>query len=192
MTPAEFATIVRFKTRTNSTTFTDAQILALQKERQREIAQEIVKADEDILLVPQYTSLVADQREYPYPTDMLSRIKRLEGKLNGTDWVKLNEMDLPDDQKPVATEANITSRYSNLEGEAFFDIKRRSVFLYTGTIIAVTSGLRLWVNTWPTAITGLTEAVQDMSTDPSVTTHGIPTELHKVWATGVVIDWKSS
>lgn len=48
MTPVEFANHVRFMTRTNSTTFTDAEILALMKIRQDEIAKAILEADEDI------------------------------------------------------------------------------------------------------------------------------------------------
>ena len=94
MTPVEFAYHVRFMTRTNSTTFTDAEILALMKIRQDEIAKAILEADEDILLIPQYTSLVADQREYPLPQDMLSSIKRVEAKLDGTNFIKLNELDV--------------------------------------------------------------------------------------------------
>ena len=31
-----------------------------------------------------------------------------------------------------------------------------------------------------------------MSQDPSTTTHGIPRELHEIWARGIIIDWKSS
>jgi len=192
MTPYEFAEYVRFKTRTNSTTFTDAMIKPVMKVIQREISKAIILADEDILLIPQYTSLVADQREYPFPADMLSRIKRVEAKLDGSNFIKLKELDVTEDDEPIFTESEITNRYSNLEGEAFFDIKRRAIYVFSGTITSVTNGLKILVNTWPTAITDLSEATADMSTDPSTTTHGIPTELHKVWATGVIIEYKGS
>jgi hypothetical protein len=94
MTPKELASYVRFKTRTNPSTFTDADILMLMKIRQDEIAKDILDADEDILLIPQYSSLVANQREYSLPVDMLSSIKRVEAKLDGTNFIKLNELDI--------------------------------------------------------------------------------------------------
>lgn len=191
MTPAEFATHVRFMTRTNSTTFTDAQILALMKIRQDELAKDILDADEDILLIPQYTSLVADQREYPLPQDMLASIKRVEAKLDGTNWIKLHEMDIVSISYSLLTESEITQNFNNQEGGAFFDLTRKSLYIYSGTITAVTDGLKVWVNTWPTPIGDLS-ATDDMSQDPSTTTHGIPRELHEIWARGVIIDWKGS
>jgi hypothetical protein len=190
MTPKKFATYVRLKTGTNSTTFPDASILAFMEVRQDEIAQAILKADEDILLIPQTVNLVADQREYPFPTDIISRIKRVEAKLDGTNWLKLDEFDLTQHDKPT-DETNITYNFANLEGECAFDLMRRSLVIYSGTIIDVTEGLKLWLDTWPTAITDLTSTTE-MNIDPSDTTHGIPRALHKIWATGVIIDYKSS
>jgi len=191
MTPSEFATHVRFMTRTNSTTFTDANILALMKIRQDEIAKDILDADEDILLIPQYTSLVANQREYPLPQDMLASIKRIEAKLDGTNYIKLKELDIVSLKNSILTESEITENFSNEEDCAFYDLSRKSIYLYSGTITSVADGLRVWVNTWPSAIGDLS-ATDDMSQDPSTTTHGIPRELHEIWARGVIIDWKSS
>lgn len=190
MTPAEFATLVRLKTRTNSTTFPDADMLALMKARQFEIARAILSTDEDILLIPQTTSLVANVREYPFPLDMLNKIKRVEAKLDGTNWIKLAEKDITE-LNYALTEANITQHFSNNEGYAFYDISRRSFYILSGTITSVTDGLKAWVYTYPTAITDLTSST-DMSQDPSTTTHGIPYELHEIWSRGVVIDYKSS
>ena len=197
MTPAEFATYVRYKTRTNSTTFPDAEILSYMAIRQDEIAQDILKVDEDILLIPQYTSLVANQRIYPEPQDILSRMKRIEVKLDGTNWIVLTEIDITQINVPIATEDDITSSFNNYQlsksnpSGAQFDILRKSVHIYSGTIIDVTDGLRLWCNTWPTAIGDLSSTA-DMSQDPSTTTHGIPRPSHEPWARGVIIDWKGS
>jgi hypothetical protein len=190
MTPAQFAEYVRLKTRTNSTTFTDADIIIFMRQRQDEIAQAILKADEDILLVPQTDSLVANQRDYSFPTDILSRIKRVEAKLDGTNWIKLNEIDITQHKYPT-DETNITYYFSNLEGEAFYDILRNQLYIYSGTITNVSNGLKLWCNTWPTAITDLTSTTE-MNIDPSTTTHGIPRPLHEIWARGVIIDYKQS
>lgn len=191
MTPVEFANHVRFMTRTNSTTFTDAEILALMKIRQDEIAKAILEADEDILLIPQYTDLVLNQREYPLPQDMLSSIKRVEAKLDGTNYIKLNELDVTTYGKTINTESEITQQFFNEEGKAYFDLSRKSLYIYSGPITAVVAGLKILVNTWLEPIGDLS-ATNDMSQDPSTTTHGIPRELHEIWARGVIIDWKSS
>lgn len=191
MTPAEFLTHIHFMCRTNSTVFTDADVLALMKIRQDEISKAILETDEDILLIPQTDDLVADQREYPLPSDILSRIKRVEVKLDGTNWIKIDEMDMGQHDKPTQTEANITNSFSNNEGDAFFDLRRKSIYIYSGTITAVTGGIAILVNTYPAAITDLTSTT-DMSEDPSTTTHGIPRTMHEIWARGVIIDYKSS
>ena len=190
MTPAEFTTLVRLKSRTNSTTFPSSDILTLMNTRMDEIAAAILKTDEDILLIPQTIDLEADQRDYPFPSDILSRIKRVEAKLDGTNWLKLNEIDLTDHDKPT-NETNITYYFSNEEGNCFFDLLRKSIYIFSGTITDVTGGLKLWCDTWPTAITDLTSTT-DMSVDPSTTTHGIPRAMHEIWARGVIIDWKQS
>ena len=150
-----------------------------------------MKADEDILLIPQYTSLVADQRIYPLPQDILSRIKRIEAKLDGTNWLKLTEFDMTEYDKTISDEDSIADNFSNTQGDCEYDILRKSVKVYSGTITDVTNGFRVWCNTWPTAISDLTDTA-DMSQDPSTTTHGIPREMHEIWARGVIIDYKES
>jgi hypothetical protein len=193
MTPTQFAHYVRLKTRTNSSTFSNADIIAFMRQRQDDLAQELIKLDEDILLIPQTFNLVASttSREYSFPADILSRIKRVEAKLNGTDWVKLEEIDMSTISTPLSSETDITNQFSNEYGMAKFDILRKAITIYSGTIVATTNGGKLWCDTWPTAITHLSSDV-DMSVDPSTTTHGIPRSLHRIWATGVIIDYKES
>jgi len=197
MTPAELAVLVRYKTRTNATVFTDAQILPLLNQRIDEIAQDVLKADEDFFLVPQTDDLVANQREYPQPSDILSRIKRTEAKLGGTDWVPLTEIDITKINSPISLEAEITAVFNNLQvsrenpAGARFDIIRKSVYILSGTIIDVTDGLKIWCMTWPAHVTDLTSTT-DLSVDPSTTTHAIPRAMHKSLVTGVVIDFKES
>jgi len=201
MTPKEFAYHVRFMTRTGTTpatsTLPDADIVSLMKIRQDELAKAILKADEDILLIPQYTDLVANQREYPLPQDMLSSIKRVEVLFSGTQYVPLTEIDVNDIKFSIETEDEITAHFNcgsvdfNNPNGARFDLSRKSLTIYTGTIDDVTNGIKILVNTWPEAVVDLT-ATNDMSQDPSTTTHGIPRELHELWARGVIIDWKSS
>lgn len=198
--PLKFAAHVRYKTRTNDVTFDDDEMLSYMAFRQDEIAKEILRTDEDILLIPQKANLVAStitDREYPQPQDIISRIKRVEAKLNGTDWIPLTEIDITQIGKPISTETNITDVFNNSQmgkgnpNGARFDLSRKSIFIYSGTITATTDGLKIWCKTWPTPITDLT-ATADMSQDPSTTTHGIPRAMHGVWAKGVIIDRKES
>lgn len=198
MKATEFATHVRWHTRTTSTTFTDAQILALMKTRQDEIARAILKVDEDILLIPQTCNLVADQREYPFPTDMIARMKRVEAMFNGTDWIPLTEIDITDINVPISTEANIVAYFNSMQYDqktnptgARFDISRKAIKIFSGAITAVTTGVKMYVSTYPSAVTDLS-GTTDLSEDPSDTTHGIPRSLHEIWARGIVIDYKSS
>ena len=200
MTPVQFAEYVRLKTRTDSTTFTNDDIVIFMRQRQDDIAQEVLKAKEDILLIPQVDDLVASSitaREYSVPVDILSRLKRIEAKLDGTTWTPLTEIDLTDIRVSIATETEITNTFNNSRvskqnpGGARYDIIRKSIFIYSGTITATTDGLKMWCNTWPTAITNLA-LTGDMSVDQSTTTHGIPRALHHLWAKGVIIDYKTS
>jgi len=191
MSPADLSAYVRLKTRTNSTTLTNADLLILTNVVIDDVIARALEVDEDIFLVPTYMNLVLNQREYPLHSNILSRIKRVEGKLDGTNYIKLFSFDLLDHDKPVTGEANITSNFSNDEGEAYYDIMRKALWVYSGSITAVTDGLRIWVNTWPSLLTDMTSSTA-METDPSTTAHGIPRELHKVIATGVIIEWKGS
>jgi hypothetical protein len=191
MTPAKLAEYVRFKTRTNSTTLTNADLVILANVVKDRLTLSALELDEDLFLVPTYMDLKADQREYPLLSTILSRIKRVEAKLDGTNWLKLFEFDLTSYKNPVTPESNITYNFSNDQGSASFDMMRKSIIVYSGTITEVTDGLRIWVNTWPEDISDMTSTT-DMSIDPSNTTHGFPRELHGVLSTGMILEWKGS
>lgn len=182
---------MRLKTRTNSTTLTNADLITIGNVVKDKLVWRALESDEDIFLVPTYLNLVADQREYPLHSDILSRIKRVEAKLDGSNYIKLYEFDLPSHQDPISTEADITAHFGNTEGTAFFDIMRNAIWIYSGTITAVTDGLKIWLNTVVADLTSMV-ATTDMSVDPTTTTHGIPRALHQVLATGMIIEWKES
>jgi hypothetical protein len=191
MTPVDFAAYVRFQTKTNSSTFSDEDLLFVANIVKNQVVDRALEVDEDIFLLPTYMNLVANQREYPLYSALQSRIKRVEAKLDGENWLKLDEIDLGGVSFPITSEALIIANFGNLEGHAKFDIMRNALWLYSGTITNVTDGLRIWLNTRPANIASLNLRT-DMSLDPSTTTHGIPAALHKVIATGVSIEWKGS
>ena len=191
MTPQKVAEYVRLKTRTNATTLTNADLITLGNVVKDKLVSRALEADEDIFLVPTYLNLVANQREYPLHSDLLSRIKRVEAKLDASSFIKLYEFDLPQHKDPISTEADIVAHFGNLENEAFFDIMRNAIWIYSGTITAVTAGLKIWLNTVVADITSMASTT-DMSEDPTTTTHGVPRALHKVLCDGIVIEWKDS
>lgn len=190
MTPAQATTYIRYRTKTDSTVFTDAEILLLLGIYIKDFAKRITEVNEDYFVLPATTGLVANQREYPLPSDILNNIKYVEAKLNGTDWVKLDEFDL-NEYKRTTDETTIVANFSNDEGNAFFDISRNALWLYTGTIIEVAAGLKAWYTSLPAVPTDLTSTT-DMSIDPSSTEHGFPVQFHELLCRRVVIDYKTA
>ena len=85
MTGTQLAALIRYKTKTNSTTFTDADMLPLVNTFKDEIASMIVERNNGMFLVPSTFNLVADQREYAFPDDMLNRLHKFEVKFASTD-----------------------------------------------------------------------------------------------------------
>ena len=196
MKALELATYIRYKTRTNTITFTDVEMLLLVHFRQDELARKLMNSlseDEDIFLTPHTADLVASttQRDYGFPQDILSRIKRVEITFDGTTWVRAMPMDIS--EYPFThDEDTITNNFSNDEGSVKYDIQRKSIFIYSGTIVAVTGGLKLWCFNYPTLITDLTDNTNEIEDDPDTTHHGFPRELHELLARGVSIDYKES
>ena len=193
MTGKKFVDYIRYKTRTNSTTFPDADIVLLANVAKDELAKDLMDADEDTLVLPFTTSLIDSLREYPQPKTILSRIKKVEAKLDGTNWIGLKEMDLVDYPLPT-DETTILDKFSNDEGRAKYDLTRKSIWIYSGAITAVSGGLKLWCNVWPFELTTdrLSDDVIDLSTDPTSTTLGFPREFHELWTRRVIIDYKES
>jgi len=190
MTPAEFAQYVRFKTRTNSSTFTDADMLMLMNIHKDDLATEIIKANEDYFGTPETADLVAGQRQYPFPDDMLNQVKHVEAKLDGTNQIPLAEFDLTGYQRST-DETTITNLFSNTEGNAYFDIFSNSIWIYSGTITSVSAGLKIWSYQWPAKFTNLASTT-DMAVDPSNTTVGFPRAFHELLARRVIIEYKTS
>lgn len=95
MLRSEFATLVRTYTSTNSTTFTDTEILTLTNPLMGKQAMVIKDANEDLFGGIATRDLVADTREYGLPNDLISTIERVEAKLDGTNWKVLDELELP-------------------------------------------------------------------------------------------------
>ncbi len=189
MTTVKLAAYVRFRTKTDPTTFPDADMLVLINVWKDEISREIEKKNEDYFNKQFLTSLVANQRQYSFPDEILNRIKIVEVKLDGTNWKRAAEVDFNLYQK-TTDENTIQQNFSDNYPQ--YELTDRSIYLLTGSAISnVTNGLSLWGIQWPADFTSLAGS-NDMSVDPSSTTAGFPRQFHKVLADKIVIEWKSS
>lgn len=190
MNNAKFAILVRYYTKTNSTTFTDADILVLANIFKDDISALIgTEVGEDYFGLRMDTHLVAGQREYPLPSEIMGRFKYLQAKLDGTNWERLNETDLSVYGKPIE-ESDIQEQYADKDPE--YDIWDQSIYILSGdAIIDVNYGLKIWAIIYPADIANLTSTT-DLSTNPDEYTHGFPKQFHELLARRVSIAYKSS
>lgn len=198
MTSTQFAAYIRLKTKTNSTTFTDVDMLILANIVKDDIIKEIKKAGEDYLGMETVRDLVSGKRNYGFPSYILGNIKYVQAKLDGTNWRALDEFDINDQisesreskEKITTDETSILANWAGKKPS--FDIFGGELVIYSDSaIIDVTGGLKLWSIIYPADLTVL-NGTTDMSLPPSTTSFGMPRQLHKVWAKMVVIEWKNS
>jgi hypothetical protein len=152
-----------------------------------EFAGRIQGVRPEVWNIPTFANLVADQREYSFPADVLNSIVSLELKFTSTgDYIparplKKNPSDF------ALQESKIAGAYNNFT--PYYFLRRKAVYVLSGTIIAVTDGFKLVYNTFPAALSNLTGS-DDLSVDPSTTTHGFPREFHELLARHVSIAYK--
>lgn len=193
MTGTNFASLIRNYTRTNSTTLPDSEIVLIGNSVKDDFAPEIMKADEDIFGVLSIRNLIASStsREYSLPDDNL-KIIRVEVLFDGTNWVKLHELDLGKYTR-TTDETIIASNFGVASDTSFYDVFRRALWLYSGTVTAVAGGLKLYYIAYPADIaTGDLSGSTDLSIDPTSTTSQLPRQFHELWARRVSILWKSN
>lgn len=189
MTGTQLNTLINSKCSTNDTTFPVATKLVYVNIFKDEIASKIVERNNGMFLVPSTFDLVANQREYGFPDDMLNRLHKFEVKFVSTDsrfpstFIK--------DYSGSETESEIVKNFSNSPGGFRHTIRRRALFILSGTIIAVTGGGRIWYHAFPADLANLTGVV-DLGVDPSTTTFGIPRQFHELLARRVSIEYKSN
>lgn len=193
MTPVKFAALVRFYTGTNSTTFSDTNILLLANTLKDEMCAEIAELNEDYFVMRFYRDLDPTQplsgRSYAFPAEALTKIKYVQAKLDGTEWSHLTEFDINSFKRPI-DEASIIEAWTGRKPQ--FDIVSRALVIYSGdAIISVTDGLVLHATMYPDDLTSLA-GTTDMSEDPTATAFGIPRPMHELLARRVSIAFKSS
>lgn len=196
MTYREFAKYIRKQTGTNTSTFTDADLLVYANIYKDELAKRIVRTKEDVFGMPMVIDLAINddgspQREYPLDPDSFQQVKYVEAKLDGVNTIPLTEMDLTG-YRGSTDEADIANHFNNTKGGAFFDLFRGSLFIYSGTFGAVAQGLKLWTFQWPAKFTtDMLGTDEEMSNDPSTTSAGFPREFQELLARRVIIAKKT-
>lgn len=187
MTGVQLSALIRRKTRTTTATYTDADMLVDVNAAVEELAGRIQQVRPEVFNMPSLADLVADQREYSFPSDMLNSMVSLELKFASTDdYVPA----YPVRNAPYEFslyEDGIAGAYNN--NTPYYFIRRKAIYLLSGTIIAVTDGLKLVYNAFPAALSDLA-GVTDLSADPSTTSHGFPREFHGLLADRVIIQYK--
>lgn len=186
----EFASLSRFYALGNeddTSNLPDTRILLLANVFKDEISKDINKANADIFGTIFTRDLEANRREYAMPDEILSNIKTVEVKLDGSNQLRLTQFDLNSDKRPT-NEANILLNFAN---RPKFDIYRRALWIYSGEAIKkVVGGLILRAIIYPADFTDLTDET-DMAVDPSETTFGFPRQFHELLARRVSIAYKT-
>ena len=128
---------------TDTTSYTDTDKHASMTRWAHVLTEEVVDAQDDWDFQGEIatTSLVANQREYTFPTDIL-KIKRIDLKLDGSNWYQASRLDESEIGDSIASESDITEQFTNTEPYvSFYD---KSFFIWSGTITAVTGGIKIW------------------------------------------------
>ena len=189
MTGAQLLTYIRRKTFTTTATYSDADILIDVNQMIEEFAVELQKAREHIWEITFLDDLLADIREYAFQSDMLNNMTDLELMfVAGEDYVQAH----PSARRhynDVLQESVIIANFDNSDPEYF--IRKKEIYILSGTIAAVTDGIKLVYSSFPSTLANLTGSAC-LSIDPSATTHGFPREFHKLLARKIVREYKDN
>ena len=190
MTGAELLAYIRRKTHTTTATYSDADILIDVNAEIEEFAVEIKKARETIWNITALDDLVASStsRLYAFPDDILSSIVSVELMFAVGDNYVQAKPSARRHYNDVLQESIIVNNFNNSDPEYF--IRRKAIYVLSGTIVAVTDGIKLVYDAFPAALTNLTGSAC-LSIDPTTTTHGFPREFHKLLARKVIRDYRS-
>jgi len=189
MTGTALAALIYKKTKATTLTYEAADMLVDVNLMKDEIASRIQQVRPTVWNIPTVCDLADDQREYAFPSDMLNNMVSLELKFTAAGKFVTATFLARRHYKDALEETKIVNDFDNLEPRYF--IRRKAVYILSGTIITVVGGLRLVSNIFPADLANLTGVV-DLSIDPTTTTHGFPREFHELLARRVIIEYKDN
>lgn len=183
------------RTRTNSSTLTDADMVVLANVVKDDLAAKIMSSvDEGYFDMEMVTDLEANTRDYSFESDIVKNLKYAHALLDGTNPEYLTEADfsLFEGKKETMDETTIRELYASKKPE--YIITGRSMKILNGAAItAVTDGLKVVGEVFPEDIAAAALASSDdLSTPSSTIQHRLPQASHRVWAKMVVIEYKQS
>lgn len=192
MTGAQFLSLLRLYTRSNTTTLPNADIVTFFNAAQDWMAQKIESVNEGFFSMDQTTDLVANERVYTLPVGMMNRIEKVYVKFPTWDrWRTATEAQLSMQPWPV-DEDTITRMYSD-DNPQFF-LRRNSIILLTHSAIpAGADGLNLWAKVYPSPISTTTlSSNADLSVSPTSTGVGVPRQIHELICRRISTEWKQT
>jgi len=183
-----------------------ATLLVLANESKNDLAEKIVERNPQYFTISALFDLVASSvtaREYPWPDDILSRIVTVEADMTGNSPLKYiplkpypGGMERLVDNIGGITEANIIANFSNDDanqansGGAWYVQTRRSIYILSAAIVAVTNGGKIRYRAYPADLANLTGST-GLHLDPTDTTFGMPLQFHNLWVDLAVIKYKT-
>lgn len=194
MTGEKFAKYVRSKTKTDSSSLTDNDLVDLANIIKDDIAAEIVgNVDENYFMITMETSLIGD-RGFTFKGDILQKLNRVEVDLNNDGKpLTLTEADSSQFQdQSILDDASIKKAYAGKKPQFLIRGLQLNI-LSEQDIPTVTDGLKLVAEVYPSDIT--TETLQsnsDLSIPVDNTSFGMPRQVHLYWAKRVIMEYKES
>ena len=189
MTPTALAAYVRLKTKTDSVSFTDADLLVIANVHKDEISNKINDANEDAFGLVIENDLEVLKRNYALDPDIMSKIKFFEASFDGVNYKRLVEYNL--NTIGITTDNEAIKAYMSGKQPGYFMFGSELYILNDEDIADVTNGLRMWISTFPADLDTLTSDT-DISENPSETELGFPRAFHELLARRIIIDYKSS
>lgn len=142
VTTTDLIGLTRFKANADDSQFPAAEVKGLLNIAQRELQTKILEYMDSWDFNGQIATadLVADQREYNWPTDLLA-IKRMDVLLDGTNSQHATIVDTATLQNPLMNEDDFRTAFGN---SVVYDPFDEGFNLFTGApIISVTDGIRI-------------------------------------------------
>lgn len=190
MNGTQLAALIRKKTKTTSTTYSDADLLVDINIMKDEISGMIAHSKEEAFNVEVDDDLLADTRIYPYQTDLMNQLVRIELMfVDGNDYVLATPIKLSNAKIPIQEE-NIVNQFSDEEPK--YLVRGKHIIILSGSAItAVTAGLKWIYKIFPSDLADLVGSTE-LSTDTSATALGFPREFQELLARRVSIEYKDT
>lgn len=109
-------------------------------------------------------------------SDKILKIKRAEITYDGTNWVRLNPMDI-NEYGGTSDAATIANNFT--QSEPYYDMHGNYVYLYPIPNASVTAGLKLWI----------TREIDEFTAADTTQSPGIDEPFHEMIAIGASLDY---